>query len=209
MYRALVSRGVFKYQGGEAGTYETLVDSGGAINLINHHLVEELRLPTLPCGTPLRVTAVDNRPIRKSFITRQTIPMTLQVGLFHTEELKETDFDANYDVGNRELLCIKESLEEWQLWLEGVRHPFLVLTDDRNLEYLRNAKRLNPRQARWLLFFTHFQISVTNRPGTKNSKSDALPRRHDPMNLPSHPEPIRPPSVVLAPIRWDLMEEIQ
>ncbi|KAK3542495.1 hypothetical protein QTP86_027718, partial [Hemibagrus guttatus] len=67
-----------------------LVDSGGAINLINHHLVEELRLPTLPCGTPLRVTAVDNRPIRKSFITRQTIPMTLQVGLFHTEELKET-----------------------------------------------------------------------------------------------------------------------
>ncbi len=28
-------------------------------------------------------------------------------------------------------------------------HPFVVYTDHRNLEYLREAKRLNPRQARW------------------------------------------------------------
>ncbi|KAK3531018.1 hypothetical protein QTP70_007863 [Hemibagrus guttatus] len=39
-------------------------------------------------------------------------------------------------------------IEEWRHWLEGAQHPFLVLTDHSNLEYHRNGKRLNPRQAR-------------------------------------------------------------
>ncbi|KAK3525120.1 hypothetical protein QTP86_016571 [Hemibagrus guttatus] len=52
--------------------------------------------------------------------------------------------ERNYDIGNRELLAIKLALEEWRHWLEGARHPFLVLTDHKNLEYLRAAKRLIP-----------------------------------------------------------------
>ena len=63
-------------------------------------------------------------------------------------------FSKNYDVGNRELLAIKLALGEGLHWLELAKHPFLVLTDHRNLEYLREEKRLNPRQARWALFFT-------------------------------------------------------
>ncbi|KAK3548422.1 hypothetical protein QTP70_012843 [Hemibagrus guttatus] len=55
-----------------------------------------------------------------------------------------TAAECNYDVGNRELLAIKAALEEWRHWLEGARHPFQVLTDHRNLEYLCGAKRLNP-----------------------------------------------------------------
>ncbi|KAK3540768.1 hypothetical protein QTP86_001596 [Hemibagrus guttatus] len=65
---------------------------------------------------------------------------------------KLTPAEANYDVGNRTLLFIKEALEEWCHWLEGARHPFLVLTDHRNLVYLHGSKRLNPLQ--WALFFT-------------------------------------------------------
>ncbi|KAK3565627.1 hypothetical protein QTP86_012954 [Hemibagrus guttatus] len=57
---------------------------------------------------------------------------------------KLTPAEVNYDVGIRELLSIKVALEEWQHWLEGSCHPFLVLTDHRNLENLRNARRLNP-----------------------------------------------------------------
>ncbi|KAK3530962.1 hypothetical protein QTP70_007263 [Hemibagrus guttatus] len=68
-----------------------------------------------------------------------------------------------------------------------VRHPFLVLTDHRNLDCLRGAKRLNPCQARWALFFTRFQFSVTYRSGSKNSKADALSRRYDTVNPPSQP----------------------
>ncbi len=39
----------------------------------------------------------------------------------------------NYDVGNWELLAIQLALEEWRYWLEGVEHPFLVWTDQKNL----------------------------------------------------------------------------
>ncbi|KAK3556266.1 hypothetical protein QTP70_007071 [Hemibagrus guttatus] len=52
--------------------------------------------------------------------------------------------EVNYDIGNLEPLSVKLALEEWRHWLEGVRHPFLVLTDHKNLEYLRATKRLNP-----------------------------------------------------------------
>lgn len=56
----------------------------------------------------------------------------------------------NYDIGNRELLSVKSVLEEWRQCLEAATTPFLVWTDHRNLEYIRNAKRLNSRLA---LFF--------------------------------------------------------
>ena len=62
--------------------------------------------------------------------------------------------ERNYDVGNRELLAIKVALEEWRHWLEGAEQPFLIWMDHKNLEYLRTAKRLNSRQARWLSFST-------------------------------------------------------
>ena len=52
-------------------------------------------------------------------------------------------------MGNRELLAIKVALEEWRHWLEGAEHLLLVWTDHKNLEYIRSAKRLNSRQARW------------------------------------------------------------
>ncbi|KAK3548011.1 hypothetical protein QTP70_002319 [Hemibagrus guttatus] len=40
-------------------------------------------------------------------------------------------------------------------------------------------------------------------------EADALSWLHDPASTPAQPEPILPPSVVLVPIRWNLMEEIQ
>ncbi|KAK3567332.1 hypothetical protein QTP86_019602, partial [Hemibagrus guttatus] len=71
-----------------------------------------------------------------------------------------------------------------------------------------NYDRLNPHQARWVLFFTKFQFTVTYHPGMKNSKTDALSRRHNPASIPTQPEPIFPPLVVLAPILWNLEEEM-
>ncbi|KAI3370722.1 hypothetical protein L3Q82_007101 [Scortum barcoo] len=67
--------------------------------------------------------------------------------------------EKNYDIGNRELLAVKLALEEWRHWLEGSKQPFLVWTDHKNLEYIRSAKRLNSRQARWSLFLTRFNFT--------------------------------------------------
>ncbi|KAL0195094.1 hypothetical protein M9458_008666, partial [Cirrhinus mrigala] len=116
--------------------------------------------------------------------------------------------ERNYDVGNRELLAIKLALEEWRHWLEGARHPFTILTDHRNLEYIRSAKVLNHRQARWALFFTRFHFEITYRPGSQNTKADALSRIHEPDHTTTPPETILPTSVILAPVTWDIMTEI-
>ncbi|KAK3545965.1 hypothetical protein QTP70_017186, partial [Hemibagrus guttatus] len=117
-------------------------------------------------------------------------PGKLHPCAFHSRKLMAAE--RNYDVGNRELLAIKAALEEWRHWLEGARHPFQVLTDHRNLEYLRGAKRLNPRQARWALFFTRFVFTVTYRPGSKNGKADALSRQFESANDFHHTHPGRP-----------------
>ncbi len=54
--------------------------------------------------------------------------------------------------------------------------PFIVWTDHQNLEYIRSAKRLNARQARWALFFGRFEFTISFRPGSKNLKPDTLSR---------------------------------
>ncbi|CAJ0966561.1 unnamed protein product [Ranitomeya imitator] len=67
-------------------------------------------------------------------------------------------------------------------------HRVVVLTDHKNLTYLESAKRLNPRQARWSLFFSRFDFVVSYLPGSKNVKADALSRSFVP-DSPGVPEP--------------------
>ena len=117
--------------------------------------------------------------------------------------------EANYDVGNRELLAIKVALEEWRHWLEGAENPFIVWTDHKNLEYLKAAKRLNSRQARWALFFSRFNFSLSYRPGSKNLKPDCLSRIPDPEVAMNVPEPILPPSCLIGAVIWVIEEEVK
>ncbi|KAK3536778.1 hypothetical protein QTP86_025088, partial [Hemibagrus guttatus] len=92
--------------------------------------------------------------------------------------------------------------KEWRHWLEGAKHPFTVLTDHKNLEYLRAAKRLNPRQARWAFFFTRFNFTISYRPGSKNTKADALSRMFAPEESPETREPFLPENIFVSPITW-------
>ena len=117
---------------------------------------------------------------------------------------KLSSSEQNYDVGDRELLAMKAALEEWRHWLEGAVQPFLVWTDHKNLEYVRRAKRLNPRQSRWTLFFSRFNFVVTFRPGSENVKPDALSRIHDADNSPKSPEPILPNTCVVGGVSWEI-----
>ncbi|KAK3560533.1 hypothetical protein QTP86_010890 [Hemibagrus guttatus] len=131
---------------------------------------------------------------------QQGNPSRLHPCAFFSRKLNPAE--VNYDIGNRELLAVKLAHEEWRHWLEGARHPFLVLTDHKNLEYLRAAKRLNPRQARWALFFTHFNFTISYRPGSKNTKADALSRLFTPEENSEEPETILPEKVIVSPITW-------
>ncbi len=77
-----------------------------------------------------------------------------------------------------------------------------MLTDHKNLQYLRDAKRLNPRQARWALFFTRFQFKISYCPGPRNIKADALSRIHTPEECKEEPEGIIPTEMISSPIQW-------
>ncbi|KAL0149444.1 hypothetical protein M9458_055232 [Cirrhinus mrigala] len=114
-----------------------------------------------------------------------------------------------YGVGDRELLAIKWALEEWRHWLQGGGDPFTVWTDHQNLTVIRQTKQLNPRQARWALFFEHFNFQLSYRPGSKNSKADAISRQHQRDSTTSEAAPVLPPHVILAPLRWGLEERVR
>uniref|UniRef100_A0A3P9LW77 Gypsy retrotransposon integrase-like protein 1 n=1 Tax=Oryzias latipes TaxID=8090 RepID=A0A3P9LW77_ORYLA len=99
-------------------------------------------------------------------------------------------------------------MEEWRHWLEGATHPFVVWTDHKNLAYLRTAKRLNSRQARWCLFFDRFQFTITYRPGSRNTKPDALSRKysHDDVATPST---IIPATCIVGNLTWDIETRVR
>ncbi|KAI3352792.1 hypothetical protein L3Q82_019374 [Scortum barcoo] len=121
-----------------------------------------------------------------------------------------TPAERNYDVGNRELLAVVLALQEWRHWLEGAEQPFLVWTDHKNLAYLRSAKRLNPRQARWALFLSRFEFTLTYRPGSHNTKPDALSSRQFSLDTsPSEPASILPPSCIVGAASWDIETRVQ
>lgn len=115
--------------------------------------------------------------------------------------------EQNYDVGNRELLATKLALEDWGHWLEGAEQPFIVLTDHKNLAYLRSAKRLNSCQARWCLFFDRFQFTITHRPGSCNVKPDALSRKYNHTENNSK-STIIPTTCVIGNLSWDVETKV-
>ena len=116
--------------------------------------------------------------------------------------------ERNYDIGNRELLAVKLALEEWRHWLEGTKQPFLVWTDHKNLEYIQSAQRLNSRQARWALFLTRFNFSLSYRPGSRNIKPDALSRQFFGEDNNDSVETILPPSCLVAALTWPVEERV-
>ncbi|TWW58269.1 Retrovirus-related Pol polyprotein from transposon 17.6 [Takifugu flavidus] len=118
--------------------------------------------------------------------------------------------EQNYDIGNRELLAVKLALEEWRHWLEGTKLPFLVWTDHKNLEYIRSARRLNSRQARWSLFFTRFNFSLSYRPGSRNVKPDALSRQFlGTEDTALNPDTILPAPCLVASLTWEVEERVK
>ncbi|XP_052010139.1 uncharacterized protein LOC127662810 isoform X2 [Xyrauchen texanus] len=64
-----------------------LVDSVAAGNFLEGGLVQELSIPLCPVVPPLRVNSLDGAPLGSGLITLRTMPLSLQVGLFHTEDL--------------------------------------------------------------------------------------------------------------------------
>ena len=87
--------------------------------------------------------------------------------------------ERNYQIYDRELMAIVRGLEAWRHLILGANFPVRVLTDHKNLLYFRSPNRLNPRQARWGLLLSEFNLELEHSPGRNLVGPDSLSRRPD------------------------------
>ncbi|GBE80968.1 Transposon Tf2-12 polyprotein [Sparassis crispa] len=89
---------------------------------------------------------------------------------------KLSSSEINYEIYDKELLAIVDSLRDMQAWLIGTPVPIAVVSDHKNLEYFMTSRILNQHQARWSMFLSEFNFRLDYAPGLKNP-ADA-PSRH-------------------------------
>ena len=86
--------------------------------------------------------------------------------------------ECNYDIHDREMLAIIESMKHWRHYLEGAKYPIQIRSDHKNLETFMTTKMLNRRQARWAEFLANYDFVLVHIKGTKNP-ADGPSRRPD------------------------------
>ena len=92
---------------------------------------------------------------------------------------KMTAAEQNYGITEKEMLAIVQGIKQWRKYFEGTRRTATIITDHKNLEYFKNAKITNRRQARWALEMQDIPYQIQYRSGKENTQADALTRRED------------------------------
>ena len=82
----------------------------------------------------------------------------------------------NHNMYDWELLTVILALEEWHQYLQGTTHLITIITDHKNLSYIKDPQKLSRQQARWSLFLQDFDIQWQVTPGTKMAPVDTLSR---------------------------------
>src|SRR6202165_1564460 len=105
-----------------------------------------------------------------------------ETGLLHPITFYSCKFNSaelNYEIYDKEMLAIVESMDRYRHYFEGLGHKTTVLSDHRNLSWFTETKMYNRRQARWAEKLARFDFVITFRPGKQSGKPDALSRRPD------------------------------
>ncbi|CAM4850035.1 unnamed protein product [Rotaria magnacalcarata] len=83
--------------------------------------------------------------------------------------------ERNYGATEREALAIVWATQHFRPYLEGTK--ILIRSDCKALQWLKNAKDVSGRLARWAMKLSAFQIeSIQYRPGIANANADSLSR---------------------------------
>jgi len=91
---------------------------------------------------------------------------------YYSRKLK--DPERNYDIHDKELLAIVDTLRKWDTYCKTTGPKITILTDHKNLEYWKTKKDLNLRQARWGERLANYDFVIKYRPGKLAVKPDIL-----------------------------------
>lgn len=136
--------------------------------------------PVLKMPDPTKLFQIESDASK--FASGAVLTQTDKLGKRHPISFLSKTFspaERLYQIYDRELLAMVRALDEWRHYILGSPHVTTVLSDHQNLMYYRQPQRLVPRQARWNLFLSEFDIKLTHLPGTKMIQLDALSRRPD------------------------------
>ena len=88
----------------------------------------------------------------------------MQTNLWHPVAFFSKSLDVherNYEIYDKELLAVIQRLEEYRHHLEGYPHKVEIWSDYQNLTFFRTAQKLTRRQAKWALFMTRFECTLS------------------------------------------------
>ena len=89
--------------------------------------------------------------------------------------------------------------------MQGTPHPVSILTDHKNLSYLKDPRKLSCHQACWSLFLQDLDIIWKVTPGTQMGPADALSRKdHLDTTADSADTPILPDPMVINALNLSL-----
>ena len=96
---------------------------------------------------------------------------------FHSHSLLPAEH--NYDVHDKELAGVIFGFKNIHFLFLGEKHPVIVYTDHKNLQYFQEPQKISGYQARWLEYLQDFDYELKHIPGSSNTITDLLSCRHD------------------------------
>jgi RNase H-like domain found in reverse transcriptase/Integrase zinc binding domain len=126
-------------------------------------------------------------------------------GLLHPVAYHSRKFgpaELNYEIYDKELLAIVDSLEHYHHMFDGLGQQITIYSDHHNLLCFTETKVYNRRQARWAEKLSKYDFVIHFRPGMQGGKPDALSCHPDYMSENS----VREPSPILKPGQLSLPE---
>ena len=111
-----------------------------AFNVLKNRILEDVVLLIPRDDQPFRVEA-DSSDYANGAVLSQKIDGKWRPVAFRSRSLNETE--RNYQIYDKEMMAIMDSLMEWRQYLLGAKYPVEVFTDHQNLQYFRKPQKLN------------------------------------------------------------------
>ena len=92
---------------------------------------------------------------------------------------KFTQAEENYEIYDKELLAIVDTMDRYSHYFEGLGNKTTVYSDHRKLLTFTEKRIYNRRHVRWAEKLSQFDFVIVFRPGKQSGKPDALSRRPD------------------------------